>query len=86
MQLCFCILFTVASNIKGQNSSSPFKNNLNVDFLTYCCIFNSYQRQFFVQVFLEMSIPSEEEMQQALYRFLEERCGKCCGVFVKEVI
>lgn len=30
MQLYFCILFTVASSRNGQNSSAPFKTNVNV--------------------------------------------------------
>lgn len=30
MQLYFCILFTVVSNRNGQNSSAPFKTNVNV--------------------------------------------------------
>lgn len=38
------------------------------------------------KVFLEMSIHQKKKCRKAWYRFLEERCGKCCGVSVKEVI
>lgn len=52
---------------------------------TLCHIFNCYQRQFFCKSIFRNEHPSEEEMQKALHRFLEERGRQCYGDSVKEL-